>query len=61
MSEIINIYLLEEFIKRKEKITLLGWNKDTPTYLNKFTTSTGTLDNRIIGGSKKNINKILVI
>jgi ribosomal protein S18 len=70
MSEIINIYLLEDFIKRKQKIHLLGWNKDIPTYLNKFTTSTGTLNSRVVGGessrtqnggSQKIKNRILVI
>jgi hypothetical protein len=61
MSEIINIYLIEDLIKRKQNIPLLGWNKSVPTYLNKFTTNTGTLNSRVVGGSKKNTNRILVI
>lgn len=61
MSEIINIYLLEDLIKRKQNIPLLGWNKNVPTYLNRFTTSTGMLESRIVGGSKKNSRRILVI
>jgi hypothetical protein len=51
MSEIINLFLYEDLIKRKEKISLLGWNKNVPTQLNKFTTSTGTLDSRVVGGA----------
>lgn len=61
MSEIINIYLFEDLVKRKQNIHLLGWNKSVPTYLNKFTTSTGMLNSRVLGGSKKIGNRILVI
>lgn len=53
--------MLEEIIKRKEKISILGYNPGVPTQLNKFTTSTGTLDSRVLGGSQKNKNRILVL
>lgn len=61
MSEIINIYLFEDILKRKQNISLLGWNKDVPTMINRYTTSTGTINSRVVGGSKKNSNRILVI
>ena len=61
MSDINKIFLYDEFIKKQEKISLLGWNEKIPTRLNKFTTENGMLDNRIIGGSRKPNNRILVI
>jgi hypothetical protein len=61
MSEIINIFLFEDIVKRKQNITVVNWNKNVPTMINKYTTSTGMLDSRIVGGSKKNVKRILVI
>lgn len=60
MSEIINIFLIEELIKRREQIPLLGYNPNVPTKLNKFVIENGTLKTSIIGGKPKK-NRILVI
>lgn len=61
MSDINKIFLYEEFIKKCEKITLVGWDKKIPTKLNKFTLENGTLDTRIVGGVNKPNNRILII
>lgn len=60
MSEIINIYMCEEFIKRREKIPLAGWDQKIPTRLHRFTTEEGTLNVSVLGGKQKT-PRILVI
>lgn len=60
MSGIINIFMYEDLIKRTEKITLPGWNPSTPTFIYKYTTESGTLNSRVLGG-KKPKNRILVL
>lgn len=60
MSEIINIFMFEELIKRREKIPLLGYNPNVPTKVNKFTIENGTLKSVVVGGAIKK-NKIIVI
>lgn len=60
MLDIINLYLYEEFIKRQEKIPVIGWNDKVPSRLNKFTTRKGTLQSHVLGGREVK-NRILVI
>lgn len=60
MSEIINIFLYEELIKRREKIPLLGWNKQYPTKLNQFTIENGTIKTSVLGGNQPP-DRILVL
>jgi hypothetical protein len=58
MAEIMNRYLLDEYIKLVEKIPTIGFNKDVPTQINKITLPNGTIKNLIIGGKPR---RILVI
>lgn len=60
MSEIINIFMCEELVKRREKISIPNWNEAIPTKVNRFTTETGTLNSAIVGGKAKK-ERILVI
>lgn len=54
MSEIRKIYLIQEFIKNKEKINLPSW-KFKKAKLKKFCDESGRLKNGVVGG-KININ-----
>lgn len=60
MSDINKIFLLDEFIKKCEKIPVTGWNKDIPTRINNFTLENGTLNSKVVGGSQKIKNRILI-
>lgn len=53
MSEIIKIFMIEELIKRREKFTLPGWNKNMPTKVHKFSDQNGFIKNTVIGGKDK--------
>lgn len=49
MSEIRKIYLIQEFIKNRERLTLPGW-KYKKSKLDKFCDKDGRLKNNVIGG-----------
>lgn len=49
MSEVINIFLIEEFIKNREKLTIPSW-KFKQNKLKKFCDKDGRIKNNVIGG-----------
>lgn len=49
MSEIRKIYLIQEFIKNQEKITVPGW-KFKKAKLEKYCEKNGRLKNNVVGG-----------
>jgi hypothetical protein len=49
MSEIINIFLIEEFIKNREKLSMPGW-KFKQSKLKKFCDKNGRIRNNVVGG-----------
>lgn len=53
MSEIINIFLIEEFIKRRERIGIPGW-KFKQNKLKKYCDRDGKILNNVVGGGKLN-------
>jgi hypothetical protein len=58
MSEIINVFMCEEFVKRREKFALPGYMPGVPTRLNRFTTETGTLDSIVLGGKVRDTVRV---
>lgn len=49
MSEVINIFLIEEFIKNREKLAIPSW-KFKHNKLKKFCDNNGRIKNNVIGG-----------
>lgn len=58
MSEITKIFLIQEFIKNKEKISLPGW-KFKKSKLEKYCDKSGKLRNHVIGGKTRTIIEVM--
>lgn len=49
MSEVINIFLIEEFIKNTERLAIPSW-KFKQNKLKKFCDKNGRIKNNVVGG-----------